>query len=120
MCALLFQMPSLAVANGVQPKDCPLDEKYLLGLYAGNGEQFLVREQNGMLNVVYRYLPDDKDYQKSNVFSLVKDHYDAYQISETGSLTHTEAGIKFERDKDGHGISCIIGGNRYTRVFFRT
>ena len=118
MCALLFQMPSLAVANGVQPKDCQLDEKYLLGLYAGNGEQFLVREQNGMLNVVYRYLPDDKDYQKSNVFSLVKDHYDAYQISETGSLTHTEAGVKFERDKDGHGISCIIGGNRYTRAFF--
>ena len=67
MCALLFQMPSLAVANGVQPKDCQLDEKYLLGLYAGNGEQFLVREQNSMLNVVYRYLPDDKDYQKSNV-----------------------------------------------------
>lgn len=118
LCTLLFQMPSLAGANGVQPKDCQLDEKYLLGLYAGNGEQFLVREQNGILNVVYRYLSDDKDYQKSNVFPLVKDRYDTYQISETGSLTNTEASVKFERDKDGHGISCIIGGNRYTRVFF--
>ena len=118
LCALIFQLPSPADANGVRPKDCPLDEKYLLGLYAGNGEQFLIREQNGMLYVVYRYIADDKDYQKSNVFPLVKEHYDAYQVSETGSLTNTEAGVKFERDKEGHGISCIIGGNRYTRVFF--
>lgn len=118
ICTLLFQAPSMVFANGVQPKDCPLDEKYLLGLYAGNGEQFLVREKNGMLNIVYRYLSNDRDYQKSNVFPLAKEHYDAYQISETGALTNTEANVKFERDKDGHGISCIIGGNRYTRVFF--
>ncbi|MGL5206656.1 MAG: M15 family metallopeptidase [Acidaminococcaceae bacterium] len=118
LCTLLFQVSSLVYANGIQPKDCPLDEKYLLGLYAGNGEQFLVREQSGRLNIVYRYLPDDKDYQKSNIFPLVKERYDVYQIAETGALTNTEASVKFERDKDGHGISCIIGGNRYTRVFF--
>ena len=118
LCLFLLQLPALVNANGLQPKGCPVDEKYLLGLYTGNGEQLLVREQGGVLNVLYRYLPEDKDYQKSNVYPLVKEHYDAYRIYEAGALTDAEGKVKFERDKDGHGISCIIGGNRYTRSFF--
>ena len=65
LCLFLLQLPALVNANGLQPKGCPVDEKYLLGLYTGNGEQLLVREQGGVLNVLYRYLPEDKDYQKS-------------------------------------------------------
>jgi len=113
-----LQITSLVNAAGVKPKDCPVDEKYLLGLYTGNGEQFLVREQNGILGIVYRYLENDNDYQKSNIFPLAKEHYDEYQVFEAGALTNTEGSVKFERDKEGNGISCIIGGNRYTRKFF--
>ena len=117
-CAVVLQMPLAALAAGAQPAACQLDEKYLLGLYTGNGEQLLVREQNGTLSILYRYLPADKDFQKSNVFPLVKEHYDAYQIFEAGALTNAEGTVNFERDKAGHGISCNVGGNRYTRSFF--
>lgn len=116
--AAFLQIAGLAVAGGVKPEACSLDEKCLLGLYTGNGEQILVREDGGMLQLLYRYLPEDRDFRKSNIFPLQKKHYDSYLLREAGALTDTEGTVKFERDKDGHGISCSIGVNRYTRKFF--
>ncbi|MEG0832102.1 MAG: M15 family metallopeptidase [Acidaminococcaceae bacterium] len=105
-------------ASGLKPQATQVDEQYLLGLYAGNGEQLLVREQAGHLEILYRYLPEDQAYTKSNVFPLVKERYDVYRLRETGPMTNAESTVKFERDKDGYGISCNVGGNRYTRKFF--
>ncbi|HIU64403.1 MAG TPA: hypothetical protein IAB06_05165 [Candidatus Avacidaminococcus intestinavium] len=109
---------SVAFASGAEPKETQLDEKYLLGLYKGNGELLLVRENDGRLNILYRYLEEDHDYRQSNVFPLKKERYDVYAIREAGALTSTEGTVRFERDKEGYGISCNVGGNRYTRVFF--
>lgn len=35
-------------------------------------------------------------------------------------MSNTEAGVRFERDSDGYGISCRVGGNTYSRYFFGT
>lgn len=117
LCLMVFNV-STVWASGVEPAETQLDEKYLLGLYKGNGELLLIREEDGRLNVLYRYIQDDKDYRKSNIFPLKKVRYDVYEVNEVGALTSTEGTVRFERDKDGHGISCNVGGNRYTRVFF--
>ena len=33
-------------------------------------------------------------------------------------MYNTETSVRFERDPDGYGITCKIGGNRYSRAFF--
>ena len=35
-------------------------------------------------------------------------------------MSNTEAGVRFERDTDGYGISCRVGGNTYSRYFLGT
>ena len=35
-------------------------------------------------------------------------------------MSNTEAGVRFERDPDGYGISCRVGGNTYSRYFLGT
>lgn len=32
-------------------------------------------------------------------------------------MNNTETSVRFERDPDGYGITCKIGGNRYSRAF---
>lgn len=117
LCILAMQGVLFAEAAGVKPKKCQLDEEYLLGVYAGNGEVLVISENGGNLNLLYRYLQEDNDFKRSNVFPLIKEHYDAYLLKEAGPMTNTENVVKFERDKQGHGISLQIGGHRYTRRF---
>ena len=46
LCLLCFTGSALA-APAFEPKDCPKDLKYILGMYYGNGELFLLRENKG-------------------------------------------------------------------------
>lgn len=41
------------------PKDAPKDIKYILGFYYGNGENILIRENNGRLELLYRTALED-------------------------------------------------------------
>ena len=59
LCLLCFTGSALA-APAFEPKDCPKDLKYILGMYYGNGELFLLRENKGEVELVYRF--GQKDY----------------------------------------------------------
>lgn len=99
------------------PQDAPKDVKYLLGFYYGNGENILIRENNGNLELLYRTLREDKCFDKANVFPLVKTRFDSYMMNESGPMASSEIGVSFERDTDGYGVTCKIGGHRYSRYF---
>lgn len=99
------------------PKDAPKDVKYLLGFYYGNGENILIRENKGDLELLYRTLREDKCFDKANVFPLKKDRFDSYTMNEAGPMASSEVGVSFERDTDGYGVTCKIGGHRYSRYF---
>lgn len=119
VCAgLIFCFQGMAMA-GV-PADVPKDVKYILGFYYGNGENILIRENNGGLELLYRTLNEDKCFARANIFPLQKEHFDSYLMNEAGPITGSEANVSFERDKDGYGITCKVGGHRYSRYFFGT
>ena len=110
---LLFYVQTgeeLAMAS--VPKDAPKDIKYILGFYYGNGENILIRENNGRLEL--------KSFAAANLYPLSKVHFDSYTLQESGPMSNTEAGVRFERDPDGYGISCRVGGNTYSRYFLGT
>lgn len=107
-----------AVCLAAVPVDAPKDVKHILGFYYGNGENILIREKNGALELLYRSLLEDKSFALANVFPLKKNHFDAYTMLEAGPMSSSEANVRFERDADGYGISCRVGGHTYTRRFF--
>lgn len=113
---LLFYAQAWA-ALAAAPPDAPKDVKYILGFYYGNGENILVRENNGRLDLLYRTRRDDQSFAGANVFPLTKEHFDSYVLQESGPMSSTEAQVSFERDPDGYGISCRVGGHTYTRYF---
>ena len=99
-------------------KTVPTDVNALLGLYYGNASVFLLREEKGVLQIVYHTDPEDRDFSYANIFPLKKVHFDSYSMSEEGPLLSAEAAVRFERDSDGNGIVCKIGGKRFARDFF--
>lgn len=119
VCAgLIFCWQGMAIA-GV-PADVPKDVKYILGFYYGNGDNILIRENAGNLELLYRTLREDNCFAKANIFPLQKEHFDSYLMNEAGPITGSEANVSFERDKDGYGITCKVGGHRYSRYFLGT
>lgn len=118
---LLFYVQTGAeLALAAVPKDAPKDIKYILGFYYGNGENILIRENNGRLELLYRTALEDKSFAAANLYPLSKVHFDSYTLQESGPMSNTEAGVRFERDPDGYGISCRVGGNTYSRYFLGT
>lgn len=113
---LLLYVPMNMVQAAV-PKDAPKDVKYILGFYYGNGENIIIRENNDKLELLYRFSREDKTFSGANIYPLTKVHFDAYTMNESGPMSSSEANVRFERDSDGYGIACRIGGHTYTRYF---
>ena len=110
----LFAVTSVSMAARSVPKDVT----YLLGMYYGNSSVFLLREEKGNLQIVYHADPNDRDFSRANIFPLKKVRFDSYELNEEGPLFGGEAAVHFERDTDGNGIVCKIGGKRFARNFF--
>lgn len=105
------------VSEAAVSQDAPKDVKYILGFYYGNGENILIRENQGDLELLYRTLKEDKCFADANIFHLKKDRFDSYTLYEAGPITGTEAPVSFERDQEGYGVTCKVGGHRYSRYF---
>lgn len=118
LCLCFFASGNVFAAPAVEPKDCPKDLKYILGMYYGNGEMFLLRENNGEVELVYRFGQKDYTFAGSNIYPLIKEHFDSYTINESGPMNHLDAAVRIERSREGYGVSCRVGGNRYSRRFF--
>jgi D-alanyl-D-alanine dipeptidase len=118
ICAGLLLCVCTPQAFAAVPPDAPKDVKHILGFYYGNGENILIRENSGRLELLYRFEQADKAFGGANIYPLRKEHFDAYTLVEAGPMSTSEAGVRFERDGDGYGISCRVGGHIYSRHFF--
>ncbi|WP_281697545.1 M15 family metallopeptidase [Acidaminococcus massiliensis] len=114
---LVWGLSLTAWAGAWEPEELNREVAALVGFYQGNGEQVAVRENKGKLQLLYRFLPNDRDYTGSNVYTLVKNHYDNYDLREVGPNTDAGSTIRFDRDKNGLGISLNLGQKSYTRKF---
>ena len=97
---LFYAQTGAELALASVPKDAPKDIKYILGFYYGNGENILIRENNGRLELLYRTALEDKSFAAANLYPLSKVHFDSYTLQESGPMSNTEAGVRFERDPD--------------------
>ncbi|MUU06362.1 MAG: hypothetical protein EP149_00725 [Phascolarctobacterium sp.] len=70
LCAGLVVQSLPVQAAVLEPRESPKDLKYLLGMYYGNGEQFVIRERNGELELLYRTTREDYKFANSNQFPL--------------------------------------------------
>ena len=113
---LLFVNTGISLA--AVPQDVPKYVKYMLGFYYGNGENILIREQQGRLELLYRTHPQDKCFDLANIYPLSKNHFDSYTMRETGPMSSTEVAVHFDRDADGYGVNCRIGGHSYRKYDF--
>ena len=114
---LLCAQAGLSVVLAAVPPDAPKDVKHILGFYYGNGENILIRENGARLELLYRFAQADKSFGGANVYPLAKEHFDSYTLNEAGPMTSSESSVRFERDPDGYGISCRVGGHVYSRYF---
>lgn len=117
---LLFYVHIGTAVLAAVPADVPKDIKHILGLYYGNGENILIRENLGRLELLYRFAQTDKSFAGANIYPLKKVHFDSYTLNESGPMSATETNVRFERDTDGYGISCRVGGHTYSRYFLGT
>lgn len=69
---------------------------------------------------MYRFAQADKSFAGANIYPLKKVHFDSYTLNESGPMSATETNVRFERDTDGYGISCRVGGHTYSRYFLGT
>ena len=93
------------------------EQQALLGVYYGGGEALLIRENEGRLELLYRYLQDDRDFAKAVVYPLHKVRFDSYTLVQAGPLFTGEAAVRFERDNEGRGASLSLAKERYSRYF---
>ncbi len=114
---LLCVRTGMGAVQAAVPADAPKDVKHILGFYYGNGENIIIRENGGSLELLYRFSKEDKSFAGANVYPLKKQHFDAYTLTEAGPMSATEAKVSFERDPDGFGIACRVGGHTYSRYF---
>jgi D-alanyl-D-alanine dipeptidase len=115
---LLVVLCSMFPNMSLAAKPVPRDIAYILGLYYGDGARFLIRENNGNLELLYSYDSENRDFSHSNTFPLKKEHFDSYTINEEGPVLSAEEAVHFERNSLGQGITCSIGGKRFSRFFY--
>lgn len=108
----------LVTAEALEPKSPAKDILYMLGFYYGNGENILIREADGGLELLYKYNAEDVGFAKANRYPMTKLHFDSYTINEAGPMGGSETAVHFDRDPDGFAITCRVGGHIYTRAFF--
>ncbi len=118
---LLLLLLAFCLTAGAAPKACPPDMAAIVGFYQGEGENILIRERGGRLELLYGVTVGDYAFDQSNVYQLVKNRYDEYTLNIADPRDGEGTAIlKFERDKEGVGVTATIEKKRFTRRFFPT
>lgn len=117
--SVLIVLLCFSLSVSAQPKKVSADVEALLGYYQTEGGNIIIRERGGRLELLYGVTEKDYAFDQSNVYPLEKIRYNNYTLI-IGNPREYRMGLdaKFERDKQGRGVTLIIDGKRYTRVFF--
>jgi D-alanyl-D-alanine dipeptidase len=117
--AVFFLLFNFAMARAAaEPAAVPPDTEALLGVYQSEGESVLIRERVGGLELLYMATRGDYAFNKSNVFQMVKTRYDEYTVSLANPRDwRSTLSVKFERDRDGRGITFVFDKRRFSRLF---
>jgi D-alanyl-D-alanine dipeptidase len=101
------------------PPDIPPGIKQLIGLYEAEGTRFLLRENDGRVEMVYDLGGEDGPaFSVYAVYPLQTVADNEYQLNIVSPLEQASGRISIGRDAAGYGTACLIGQNTYSRRFF--
>ncbi|MDR7868492.1 MAG: M15 family metallopeptidase [Sporomusaceae bacterium] len=91
----------------------------IIGLYEGDGDRFLLRENDGRVELVYdRGDKDGPAFLVYIVYPLQSVARDEYQLEAVSPLGRASGPVSIERDAAGFGTVCRVGTTVYNRRFF--
>ena len=94
-------------AAGAKPETIPEATRQLLGLYQGDGGRFLVRERDGVLEMLFEVEPGGGEAIKDfTVFPLREIAGDVYRLIGDGPGQVRRETVRFTRDAAGYSILC--------------
>lgn len=99
--------------------DIPPAVKHIIGLYERDGNRFLLRENDGRMEMVYDL--GDKNgsfFFVYAVYPLQALGGDEYRLDLTSPLGTISGKVNIERDAAGFGTVCRVGEAVYNRRFF--
>jgi D-alanyl-D-alanine dipeptidase len=117
VCLAFLALPITVKAAPYEAEPLTKDEAALLGVYTGNGKVIVVGEAGQNLRIMNGYIPNVKDNEQGTIYSLTREHYNAYVYKDAGPNKDQDGNADFERDKNGQGISLRLDGSIYTRKF---
>jgi len=92
----------------------------LLGLYESNGERFLIRERDGVLEMLYDSRGGSESlltsYTGYPLYSTSTGR--GYQLVCSSPLGKYVGAVTWERDTKGRGVGCLVGDKHYVRHFY--
>ncbi len=111
---LSLVLPAYAASPDISPAI-----KQIIGLYEGYGERFLLRENDGRVELVYdRGDKSGSAFLVYIVYPLQAVARDEYRLDAVSPLGRVSGPIILEHDAAGSGTVCRVGGTVYNRRFF--
>ena len=110
---LLFVQTGLSVEAAI-PADAHKDIKYILAYY-GNGENILIRENKDVWNFYTAFQCRISAFL-ANIYPFVKESF-RFLFDGEAPMSIPRLALNLNATR-WYGITCRVGGNRYTRYYF--
>ena len=115
LCLVCFFCPLFVRAA---PADTPLGTRPLLGMYATDQRRFLVRENDGKLELLLEKAGDEQGRPVYDVQVLEALGGDQYRWLQQAGYGIKLVVVRFVRDAAGMGIECRLGDDTAKRLFY--
>ncbi|MDT8903431.1 M15 family metallopeptidase [Anaeroselena agilis] len=117
--AVIVVVMALAMPVNAAKHDVPAAITKVIGLYEGASDKFLLRENDGHVEMVYDMGDrNSAPFSLYAVFPLQVIAADEYQLIIASPLRKATGKVYIERDASGFGNVCLVGPDAYNRRFF--
>ena len=111
---LSLSLPAYAASPVIPPAI-----KQIIGLYEGDGDRFLLRENDGRVELLYaRGDKSEAAFSVYVVYPLQAGAGGEYRLDAVSPLGKASGTVSIERDTAGFATVCRVGATAYNRRFF--
>lgn len=106
-------------ASLAQAEDYRQEQLNLVGLYRNIGQQFLIRERAGQLELVMdASTGNENPFSRYSLFPLVELTSNTFRLLESSPSQASASMVVFVRDEKQRGKQAFIGSRRFERSFY--
>ncbi|MBP8684772.1 MAG: M15 family metallopeptidase [Synergistaceae bacterium] len=118
--SLIFTLASLVILGVPLPSHSEiLQSRSLLGMYISGQERLIVRENNGILEVLCdTEKEEEKMFSTYTSFPLIQTGGNKYLLLNNSPMKNERLKTEFTIDAGGNGSSLLVAGKEFQRKFF--